>query len=100
LGQNGGIATNGVIYNNIFDGDSGVNITAHIYLQDSIRMSPFQQCVLVPANRTINSLWFSGITQAECCQGPQPEIRLQQFIRTGGHVRGAASTQWRKTTLR
>src|SRR5882762_5531248 len=92
-GQNGGIATNGVIYNNVFDGDSGVNITAHIYLQDSIKnVSVYNNVFLVPYNRTINSLWFSGITQAGVLPGGPAtgNSAYNNFIRTGGHVRGAA----------
>ncbi len=53
-GQSGGTVTNGVIYNNIFDGDSGVNVTAHIYLQDSIQnVSVYNNVFVVPSNRTI-----------------------------------------------
>ena len=92
-GQNGGIATNGVIYNNIFDGDSGVNITAHIYLQDSIKnVSVYNNVFLVPYNRTINSLWFSGITQAGVLPGGPAtgNSAYNNFIRTGGHLHGAA----------
>src|SRR6267142_1556413 len=36
-GQNGGTITSGAIYNNTFDGDFGVNITAHVFLQDSVQ---------------------------------------------------------------
>jgi len=92
-GQNGGIATNGVIYNNVFDGDSGVNITAHIYLQDSIKnVSVYNNVFLVPYNRTINSLWFSGITQAGVLPGGPAtgNSAYNNFIRTGGHLHGAA----------
>jgi hypothetical protein len=90
-GQNGGIATNGVIYNNLFDGDSGVNITGHIYLQDSIRsVSVYNNVFLVPSNRTINALWFSGITAAGVLPGGPAagNSAYNNFIRAGGHSHG------------
>jgi hypothetical protein len=60
-GQNGNTVTNGAIYNNVFDGDSGNNITAHIYLQDSIQnVAVYNNVFLVPSNRHINSLWFAA----------------------------------------
>jgi hypothetical protein len=60
-GQGGGTVTNGAIYNNVFDGDSGVNVTAHIYLQDSIQnVSVYNNVFLVPSTRNINSLWFAA----------------------------------------
>jgi hypothetical protein len=92
-GQNGGIATNGVIYNNLFDGDSGVNITGHIYLQDSVKnVAVYNNVFLVPANRTINSLWFSGITTAGVLPGGPAtgNSAYNNFIRNGGHAHGAA----------
>src|SRR6266852_2243475 len=92
-GQNGGVATNGVIYNNLFDGDSGVNITGHIYIQDSVKnVSVYNNVFLVPYNRTINSVWFSGITRAGVLPGGPAtgNSAYNNFIRTGGHVRGAA----------
>lgn len=91
-GQRGGIVTNGSIYNNIFDGDSGVNITGHIYLQDSIKgVSVYNNVFLVPANRTINALWFSGITAAGVLPGGPAtgNSAYNNFIRAGGHTRGS-----------
>ena len=90
-GQNGGIATNGVIYNNLFDGDSGVNITGHIYLQDSVKnVSVYNNVFLVPSNRTINALWFSGITSAGVLPGGPAtgNSAYNNFIRAGGHTHG------------
>jgi hypothetical protein len=91
-GQQGGIVTNGVIYNNVFDGDSGVNITGHIYLQDSVRyVSVYNNVFLVPSNRTIQALWFNGITNGLLPGGPATgNSAYNNFIRAGGHVHGSA----------
>lgn len=92
-GQNGGVVTNGVIYNNVFDGDSGVNITGHIYLQDSIKfVSVYNNVFLVPANRTIQALWFSGITTPGVLPGgpATDNAAYNNFIRAGGHAHGSA----------
>ena len=90
-GQNGGVVTNGAIFNNLFDGDSGVNITAHIYLQDSIySVSVYNNAFLVPSNRTINALWFNGITTAGVLPGGPATANsaYNNFIRAGGHTHG------------
>jgi len=91
-GQRGGIVTSGSIYNNVFDGDSGVNITGHIYLQDSVKsVSVYNNVFLVPANRTINALWFSGITSAGVLPGGAAtgNSAFNNFIRAGGHTHGS-----------
>lgn len=60
-GQRGGSVSNGSIYNNLFDGDSGVNVTADIYLQDSIsHIAVYNNVFIVPSNRTNNVLWFAA----------------------------------------
>ena len=90
-GQNGGVVTNGAIYNNVFDGDSGVNITAHIYLQDSVRnVSVFNNVFLVPSNRTINVVWFNGLTNSGVLPGGPAtgNSAYNNFIRAGGHTSG------------
>ena len=92
-GENGGIVTNGSIYNNLFDGDSGVNITAHIYLQDSIKyVAVYNNVFLVPTNRTIQALWFNGITNAGVLPGGPAtgNSAYNNFIRAGGHKTGTA----------
>ncbi len=90
-GQNGGIATNGVIYNNIFDGDSGVNITAHIYLQDSI-------------NTIEQSIRFGlavSLVREYCQAALQPEIppTTISYVLADTCVAPPYS-QWLKATLR
>ena len=90
-GQNGGIVTNGSIYNNLFDGDSGVNITAHIFLQDSVKnISVYNNVFLVPSNRTIQVLWFQGVPNSGSLPGgvPTGNSAYNNFIRAGGHSRG------------
>ena len=59
-GQHGKV-TYGNIYNNRFDGDSGVNITGFIFLQDSIQhVSVFNNVFVTPLNRTMRSIWFEA----------------------------------------
>jgi hypothetical protein len=91
-GQNGGTVTHGVIYNNVFDGDSGVNITAHIYLQDSIQnVSVYNNVFLVPANRTIVVLWFAARTLTGMPGGNASDnSAYNNFINAGGHAHGSA----------
>jgi hypothetical protein len=67
--QAGGAATDRVnganIYNNTFDGDSGVNITAHIFLEEQIQnVNIFNNTIIVPANRTMNAVWLEGRSDA------------------------------------
>ena len=92
-GQNGGVVTNGAIYNNLFDGDPGVNITAHVYLQDSIRnVTVFNNVFTVPSNRGLNVLWFQGKTGTTPLPGGSAtgNSAYNNFIRGGSHSRGAA----------
>jgi len=92
-GQNGGVVTNGAIYNNLFDGDPGVNITAHVYLQDSIRnVAVYNNVFLVPTTRSINVLWFEGQTGSTPLPGGSAtgNSAYNNFIRAGSHKTGAA----------
>jgi hypothetical protein len=92
-GQDGGVITDGAIYNNLFDGDSGLNITGHIYLQDSVRnVAVYNNVFLVPANRTIQALWFNGLTTAGVLPGGPAtgNSAYNNFIRAGGHNKGSA----------
>ncbi|HKT47028.1 MAG TPA: choice-of-anchor Q domain-containing protein [Candidatus Acidoferrales bacterium] len=90
-GQNGGRVTNGVIYNNRFDGDSGVNITAHIYLQDSIQdVAVYNNIFVVPATRTINVLWFAAGTNNLPGGIATNNSAYNNFISAGGHGKGTA----------
>jgi hypothetical protein len=89
-GQSGGTVTNGVIYNNIFDGDSGVNVTAHIYLQDSIQnVSVYNNVFVVPSNRTIPCLWFAARSTSGMPGGNATgNSAYNNFINAGGHAHG------------
>jgi hypothetical protein len=92
-GQNGGVVTNGAIFNNLFDGDPGVNITAHVYLQDSVRdVHVFNNVFLVPSNRGLNVLWFEGQTGSTPLPGGPAtgNSAYNNFIRAGGHSKGSA----------
>jgi hypothetical protein len=51
-GQNGGTITSGAIYSNTFDGDFGVNVTGHVFLQDSIQhVSVYNNTFVTPSTR-------------------------------------------------
>ena len=88
----GGAVMNGTIYNNLFDGDSGVNITAHIYLQDSIQnFAVYNNVFLVPSNRTLVVLWFAASPTTYLYGGPATgNSAYNNFISGGGHTRGSA----------
>jgi hypothetical protein len=90
-GRNGGRVTGGAIYNNRFDGDSGNNITAHIYLQDSIEnVAVYNNVFLVPANRTMNVLWFAAGT-TNLPGGPATgNSAYNNYLNGGGHRQGSA----------
>ena len=87
-GQHGGSITNGAIYNNLFDGDPGVNITADVYLQDSIRgMSVYNNVFTAPTTRTINALWFAAGSTSLNSSG---NSAYHNTIVAGGHRAGSA----------
>jgi len=91
-GQSGGVVSNGAIYNNLFDGDCGANITAHIFLQDSVKnVSVYNNVFLVPTNRIIQALWFQGVANSGSLPGgiPTGNSAYNNFIRAGGHNRGS-----------
>jgi hypothetical protein len=91
-GQRGGAVNGGSIYNNLFDGDSGVNITADIYLQDSIsNVSVYNNVFIVPSNRTNNVLWFAALSTTGMPGGPATgNSAYNNFISAGGHAHGTA----------
>jgi len=93
-GQGGGTVTNGAIYNNLFDGDSGVNITAHIYLQDSIQnVTVYNNVFVAPSNHTLTVLWFAArSTTSTGMPGglATGNSAFNNFINGGSHAHGAA----------
>jgi hypothetical protein len=90
-GQNGGTITGGAIYNNTFDGDFGVNITAHIFLQDSVQhVAVFNNICVTPITRTINSIWMSA-TSTSMPGGPAiGNSAYNNSVNAGGHRSGSA----------
>jgi hypothetical protein len=91
-GQNGGTVTNGAIYNNLFDGDSGINITAHIYLQDSIQnVTVYNNVFIAQANHPLIVLWFAaGSTTGLPGGSAIGNSAYNNFISAGDHNHGAA----------
>ena len=68
-GQSGRV-TNGAIYNNRFDGDSGVNITGFIFLQDSVQhVAVYNNVFNTPTSRVMRSIWFEA-TSTSMPNGP------------------------------
>jgi hypothetical protein len=58
-GQLGGRIVSGAIYNNTFDGDFGYNITAQVFLQDSVQhVAVYNNVFVAPVTRVMRSLWF------------------------------------------
>jgi hypothetical protein len=90
-GQNGGTITGGAIYNNTFDGDFGVNITAHVFLQDSVQhVSVYNNIAVAPTYRTINSIWITA-TSTSMPGGPAiGNSANNNSINAGGHRSGCA----------
>src|SRR6267154_1361127 len=90
-GQNGGTITSGAIYNNTFDGDFGRNITAHVFLQDSVQhVSVYNNIAVAPTYRTINSIWITA-TSTSMPGGPAiGNSANNNSINAGGHRSGSA----------
>jgi hypothetical protein len=89
-GQHGGTITSGAIYNNTFDGDFGVNITAHIFLQDSVQhVAVYNNICMAPAHRTLNSVWITA-TSISMPGGPAiGNSAYNNSINAGGHRSGS-----------
>src|SRR5258706_2762437 len=90
-GQRGGTIGSGAIYNNTFDGDFGVNITAHVFLQDSVQhVSVYNNITVAPAYRTINSIWITA-TSTSMPGGPAiGNSAYNNSINAGGPPAGSA----------
>src|SRR5258705_3485197 len=90
-GQNGGTVTGGAIYNNTFDGDFGVNITAHVFLQDSVQhVAVYNIIAVAPTYRHINSFWCSA-TSTSMPGGPATgNSANNNSINAGIHTSGSA----------
>jgi hypothetical protein len=90
-GQGGNKFSGASIYNNTFDGDFGVNVTAHIFLQDSVsHVAVYNNVFSTPATRTINSLWFAA-SSTSLPGGPATgNSAYNNSINAGGHRSGTA----------
>ncbi len=90
-GLNGGKLNGGAIYNNTFDGDFGVNVTAHVYLQDSIsHVAVYNNVFSAPANRTINAVWFAAGSTSLPGGSATGNSAYNNSINAGGHRTGTA----------
>jgi len=90
-GQNGGTITSGAIYNNTFDGDFGVNITAHVFLQDSVQhVAVYNNIAVAPTNRNMNSIWFTAVSTSMRGGSAIGNSANNNSINAGGHRSGSA----------
>jgi hypothetical protein len=89
-GQNGGTITGGAIYNNTFDGDFGVNVTAHVFLQDSVQhVAVYNNICVAPATRTINSVWITAVSTSMPGGPAVGNSAYNNSINAGGHRSGS-----------
>jgi hypothetical protein len=90
-GQNGGRISGGAIYNNTFDGDFGVNVTGHIFLQDSVQhVAVYNNVFVAPTTRTINSLWFYAASTSLPGGPATGNSAYNNSISSGGQRSGAS----------
>jgi hypothetical protein len=89
-GQNGGTVTGGAIYSNTFDGDFGANVTAHVFLQDSVQhVAVYNNITNAPTTRTINSIWVSATSTSLPGGSAMYNSVNNNSINAGGHRAGA-----------
>ena len=90
-GQNGGAITGVSIYNNTFDGDFGANVTAHIFLQDSIRnVHVYNNTTVTPATRNMQSVWFYAPSTSLPGGAASGNSAYNNSLNAGGHRSGSA----------
>jgi hypothetical protein len=90
-GQNGGTITSGQIYANTFDGDSGRNITAHVFLQDSVQhVSVYNNIFVTPTTRTIQSVEVYASSTSLPGGSATNNSVYNNSINAGGHGQGSA----------
>src|SRR5712675_1891499 len=90
-GQRGGTIGSGSIYNNTFDGDFGVNITAHVFLQDSVQhVAVYNNIAVAPTYRTINSIWITATSTSMPGGSAIGNSANNNSINAGGHRSGCA----------
>jgi hypothetical protein len=90
-GQNGGTIAGGAIYSNTFDGDFGANITAHIFLQESVQnVKVYNNIAVAPITRTINSIWFYAPSTSLRGGPATGNSAYNNSVNAGGHRAGSA----------
>lgn len=88
-GQHGKV-TNSAIYNNRFDGDSGVNITGFIFLQDSIQnVSVYNNVFITPVGRTMRSIWFEATSTSMANGNATGNSAYNNTVSAGAHSGGS-----------
>lgn len=90
-GQLGGRITSGAIYNNTFDGDFGYNVTAQIFLQDSVQhVAVYNNVFVAPQTRVMRSLWFYAVSTSLPGGPATGNSAYNNSINAGNH-RGGSS---------
>jgi hypothetical protein len=90
-GERGGTVTSGAIYNNTFDGDFGANITAHVFLQESVQhVAVFNNVCATPIQRTIVSVWFYAPSTSLPGGPATGNSAYHNSVNAGGHRLGSA----------
>jgi len=90
-GQNGGRVSGGAIYSNTFDGDFGVNVTAHIFLQDSVsHVAVYNNVFYTPSMRVNHALWFAAASTSLPGGSPTGNSAYNNSINAGSHRAGTA----------
>ena len=90
-GQNGGRISGGAIYNNRFDGDSGVNITGDIFIQDSVsHIAVYNNVFVVLSTRYNHALWFCASSTSLPGGAATGNSAHNNTISAGGHSQGGA----------
>ena len=90
-GQNGGRVSGGAIYNNTFDGDFGVNVTGHVFLQDSVsHVAVYNNVFYTPSTRVNHALWFAAASSSLPGGSPTGNSAYNNSINAGSHRAGTA----------
>jgi hypothetical protein len=90
-GQLGGRIVSGAIYNNTFDGDFGYNITAQIFLQDSVQhVAVYNNVFVTPATRVMRSLWFYAASTSLVGGPATGNSAYNNSINAGNHFGGSS----------
>jgi hypothetical protein len=85
------LVSTGVIYNNLVDGDSGVNVTAYFYLEGNVQnVTIFNNVLLVLSTRTIPAPIYLTANHSGVNQPATDNALYNNFVNAGGHTGGAA----------